>query len=195
MIDLISLSAFVIMWLCRFSMRCKRCTAWTTSNVSVSFKVRRPNVEPSRLNLWRSFNHNPWQWRTTTVFVRCDLLRQLQFRGNHLPRRAKQTFPVRRFPSVTHCLFFLPCTTPFLVIHKTAPVQSIMMTNKNSLSHELTHELAPSAPIERNQTFLSKLRHWLSPSSTSSPQFTRLSIFANPHVVHDLRCKTKKPTE
>ena len=26
--------------------------------------------------------------------------------------------------------------------------------------------------------FLSKLRHWLSPSSTSSPQFTRCSIFA-----------------
>ena len=42
-----SLSAFVIMWLCRSSMRCKRSTAWTTSSVSVSFNVRRQNVESS----------------------------------------------------------------------------------------------------------------------------------------------------
>ena len=47
-------------------------------------------------------------------------------------------------------------------------------------------EPTPSSPILRNQTF--------SPSSTSSPHFTRLSIFANSHLVHDLRCKTKKPT-
>ena len=43
--------------------------------------------------------------------------------------------------------------------------------------------------------FLSNLRHWLSPSSTGSPQFTRLSIFANSHLVHDLSCKAGTPAE
>ena len=56
-----SLSAFVIMWLCRSSMRCERRTAWTPSSVSVSYNVRRQDAEPSGFNLWRSFNHNPWK--------------------------------------------------------------------------------------------------------------------------------------
>ena len=43
--------------------------------------------------------------------------------------------------------------------------------------------------------FLSKLRHWLSPSSTSSSHFARLSVFANSRFVHDLRFKTRKPIE
>ena len=59
----------------------------------------------------------------------------------------------------------------------------------------LANELTPSSPILRNQTFLSILRHWLSSSSTGSSHFTRLSVFANSHLVHDLRCKTRKPTE
>ena len=36
-----SLSAFIVMWLCRSSMRCKRRKTRTTSSVSVSFNVRR----------------------------------------------------------------------------------------------------------------------------------------------------------
>ena len=53
------------------------------------------------------------------------------------------------------------------------------------------------AACKRTDTIFSdftKLRHWLSPSSTSSPHFTRLSVFANSHFVHDLRCKTRKLT-
>ena len=69
---------------------------------------------------------------------------------------------------------------------------SIMMTNEDSLSHAACKELTPSSPILRNQTFLSKLRRWLSPSSNSSPHFTRFSVFAVPYVVHDLRCKNEK---
>ena len=57
-----SLSAFIVTWLCRFSMRCKRCASWAASSVSVSFNVRRQDVEPSGFNLWRSFHHNPWRW-------------------------------------------------------------------------------------------------------------------------------------
>ena len=55
-----SLSAFIVMWLCRSSMRCKRCTSWTTSRLCMRFNVRRQDVES--FNLLRSFNHNPWQW-------------------------------------------------------------------------------------------------------------------------------------
>ena len=86
---------------CRSSMRCKRRTAWTTSSVSVSFNVRRQDVESSELNLRRSFNHNPWQWGSRSFLVSCDFLRQLQFWSHHLPRKSTQTFPVRRFPSIT----------------------------------------------------------------------------------------------
>ena len=50
-----SFSAFVVMWLCRFSMRCKRCTPWAASSVSVSFNVRRQDVESSEFSFWRSF--------------------------------------------------------------------------------------------------------------------------------------------
>ena len=99
-----SFSAFVIMWFCRSSMRCKRRTTRTTSSVFVSFNVSRQNVESSRLNLRRSLNHNPWQWGSRSFFVSCDLLRQLQFRSPHLPRSATQTFAVRRFPSIAQCL-------------------------------------------------------------------------------------------
>ena len=48
-----SLSAFVIMWLCRSCMRCKRRATRTTSSVSMSFNVRRQNVEISWLNFRR----------------------------------------------------------------------------------------------------------------------------------------------
>ena len=56
----------------------------------------------------------------------------------------------------------------------------------------LAKELTPSSPIIAKPNFLSKLRRWLSPPSTGSPQFTGFSVFADPHFVHDLRCKTKR---
>ena len=49
-----SLSASVIMWFCRSSMRRKRSTTRTTSCVFVSLNVSRQNVESSQLNLRRS---------------------------------------------------------------------------------------------------------------------------------------------
>ena len=83
-----SLSAFIVMWLCRFSMRCERCTSWTASHLSMRIKIRRPDVKSSGFSFRCSFNHNPLQWR-------CDFLRQLQLWSHHLPRSATQTFPVR----------------------------------------------------------------------------------------------------
>ena len=189
-----SLSAFVLMWLCRFSMRCKRCASWAASSVSVGFSVRRQNVESSRLNLWRSFNHNPRQWGSRSFLDSCDLLRQLQFWSHHLPRSTTQPFPIRRFPSITKCL-----SSPTLASHNSILGNaqncscSIMKTNQDSLSHAARKCTDTIFSSFTEPNFLSKLRHWLSPSSTSSAQFTRFSIFANPHFVHDLRCQTKKP--
>ena len=99
-----SFSTFVVVWFCRFSVRCKRCASWAASSVSVSFNVRRQDVESSGFNLWRSFNHNPWQWGSRSFFVSCDFLRQLQFWSHHLPRRSTQAVPVRRVPCITRCL-------------------------------------------------------------------------------------------
>ena len=120
------LSAVVIMWLCRSSMRCKCRTAWTTSSVSVSFDVHRRNVESSRLNLWRSFNHNPWQWgpapslSAVTFFVNFNSGATICHGVPHKPSQF-----VDSQESLSVCLVQLvPRTTPFLVIHKIAPVRS-----------------------------------------------------------------------
>ena len=147
-----SLSAFVIMWLCRSSMRCKRRTTWTTSSVSVCCNVRGQIVETSRLNLPRSFNHNPWQW-SPAPSVSCDLLRQLQFWSHHLPRSATRTFPDRRFPCITRCL-----SCPTFASHNSSLGDaqncscSIKMTNEDSFSN-----------FEKPNV-LSKLRHWPPPN-------------------------------
>ena len=72
---------------------------------------------------------------------------------------------------------------------------SIMMTNEDSLRHAACKRTDTVFSNFTKPNFLSKLRHGLSPSSTSSPHFTCLSVFANSHLVHDLHCKTRKPTE
>ena len=124
------------MWLCRFSMRCKRCTSWAASSVFVSCNIRRQDAESSGFNLWRSFNHNSWQWGSRPFLVSCDFLRQLQFLSHHLPLNATQTFPVRRFPSITQCL-----SCPAFASHNSILGNaqncscSIIMTTKDSLSH------------------------------------------------------------
>ena len=131
MIVLILPRLFVIMWLCRYSMRCKCRTAWTTSSVSVSFNVRRQNVQSSGFKLRRSFNHNSWHWGVPL------LLRQLQFRSHHLPRSATQTFPVGRLPSVTQCLSCPTFASHNSILGNAQKCScSIMMTTKDSLSHE-----------------------------------------------------------
>ena len=131
-----SLSAFVIMWLCRCSMRCKRCTPWAASSVSVSFNVRRQDVESSGFNLWRFVNHNPWQWGSApslsavTFFVNFNSGATICHGVPHKPSQ------FCRFPSITQCL-----SCPTFASHNSVLGNaqncscSIMMTNEDSLSH------------------------------------------------------------
>ena len=130
-----SLSAFVIVWLCRSSMRCKHRTSWTTSRVSLSLKVRRQDVESSGFNLWRSFNHNPWQWGSRSFFVSCGF----------------SSTSILEPPFATECHTNLPSSSipkhhqrrscPSFVSHNSILGNaqhcfcSIMMTNEDSLSH------------------------------------------------------------
>ena len=102
-----SFSTFIVVWFRRSSVRCQRCTTQTTSSVTVSLGVCRRHVESSWLNLWSSFNCNPWQWRFSSSSVRCS------FSLSAFISRATicRGVPVQ----------FLPRTTPFLVIHKTGP--------------------------------------------------------------------------
>ena len=91
--------------------------------------------------------------------------------------------------SLSVCLVqLLPRTTPFLVDAQYC-FCSIMMTDEDSSSHATCKRADTVFSNFTKPNFLSKLRHWLSPSSTSSPHFTRSSIFADPHFVHDLRCE------
>ena len=119
-----SFSAFVIMWLCRSYMRCKRCTAWAASSVSVSFNVRRQNVESSAFNLSRPFNNKPWQSAPSlsagTFFVNFHSGATICHGVPHKPAKF-----VDSQASLSVCLVqLLPRTTPFLVMRKTAPVRS-----------------------------------------------------------------------
>ena len=59
------------------SMRCQRCTTWTTSCVTVSLEISRQHVESSWQRLWNSFPNNPWQRRSRSSFVSSDFLCQL----------------------------------------------------------------------------------------------------------------------
>ena len=67
-----SLSTSIVVWFRRSSVRCQRCTTQTTSSVTVSLGVCRRHLECSWLNLWSSFSCNPWQWRFSSFFVRCN---------------------------------------------------------------------------------------------------------------------------
>ena len=182
------------MWFCRSSMRLQ--PQHNPDNLQC---VREPQCLLTRRRIFsaqrrRSFDHNPWPWRSRSFFVSCDLLRQLQFRSHHLPRSAKKRPSqfVDSQASLSVCLVqLLPRTTPFLVMHKTAPVLP-----KIPWVMRLANELTLSSPILRNQTFSLQncaigflhLRLILLSSFV-------FSIFANSHFVHDLRCNTKKPTE
>ena len=137
------------MWLCRFSMRCKRCASWAASSVSMSFSVRRQDVESSGFDLWRSFIHNSQRWRSRSFFVSCAFLRQLQFWSHHLSRSATQTSPVRRFPSISQRLS-CPASSSHNFILGNAQKRScsIMMTNEDSLNH---------ADCKRSHTIFSNL--------------------------------------
>ena len=162
--------------------------------MSVSFNIRRQNVESSALNLQRIFDHNSSQKKSCSFFVSCDFLRQLQFLSHHLPRSATRTFPDRRFTSITQCL-----SCGIFASHNSTLGDaqncscSIMMTSKDPLSHAACNRTDTVFSNVTKPNFLFKLRQWPSPSSTSSSHFTRLSVFANSHSVHELRWKTRKP--
>ena len=162
--------------------------------------VREPQCPQTRRRIWVQllalFQPQSLATGSRSFFVSCDFLRQLQFWSHHLPRSTTQIFPVRRFPSIAQCL-----SRPTLASHNSILGNaqncscSIMMTNEDSLSHAACKRTDTVFSNFTKPNFLSKLRHWLSPSSTSSPLFTRLSVFTNSHFVHDLRCETMKPTE
>ena len=131
-----SFSTFVIMWFDRFSMRCQRCTTWTTSSVTVSFDVSRQLVEyllgsaSGTLCTTLLGNGGPAPSMSAVTF-------SVNFNSAvHLPRSATQAFPVRRFPSLTQCL-----SRPTFAAHNSVLGNaqnyscSIMMTDKDSVSH------------------------------------------------------------
>ena len=176
-------------------MRCQCCTTRTTPCLSVRSNVRRQDPESSGFNIWRSFSHNPWQWGSRSLFVSWDLLCQLQFRSHHLQQRATQAVPVRRVPRITQCLSRPTFASNNSILGKTQNCScSMMMTNEDSLSHAACKCTDTTFSKFAEPNFLSRLRHWLSPNSTRSPYFTRFSVFADPHLVHGLRCK-KRPSQ
>ena len=104
-----ALSASVIMWFCHFPMRCKRCTSWAASNVSVSFNVRRQDGESSGFILCALFQpqslamEGPFlSLSAVTFFVNFNSEATNSHRVPHKPSQ-----------------FNLPRTTPFLVVKKT----------------------------------------------------------------------------
>ena len=130
-----------------------------------------------------------------SFFVSCDFLRQLQFWSRHLPRSAKQTFPVRRFPRITQCLSCPTFASHNSILDNAQNCScSIMMTNKDSLSHAACKRTDTVFSNPTKPNFLSKLRHRLSPSSTSSPHFTRLSVFANCPIMF-MTCAAKRGSQ
>ena len=157
-----SLSAFIVMWLCRFSIRCKRCASWAASSVSVSFNVRRQDVESSGFNLWRSFNHNPWQWgpapsrSTATFFVNFNSEATI---CHGVPHKPSQFVDSQASLSVGLVQLFASHNS-ILGIARNCSC-SIMMTNEDSLSHATCERTDTVFSIFTKPNFLSKLRHWL----------------------------------
>ena len=146
-----SFSTFVVVWFCRSFMRCQRCT----TRVTVSLDVRRQHVESSWLRLRNSVHYNPWQWTSSSSFIRCNFLCQFQLMSYQLPRRATQGIPVRSIPCIVQWL-----SRPTFASHNSTLGDShncscsTMMTTKDSLSHvALQVNWTPHSPILRNETF------------------------------------------
>ena len=118
----------------------------------------------------------PQQWWSRSFSVSRDFLSQPQFWSDHLPRSTTQTSPVRRFPRIAQCL-----SRPTFASHK--PILgnaqncscSIMMTDEDSMGHAACKRTV--TVLTSFSSLLSKVCHW------------------RPHLVRDLRCKTRKPTE
>ena len=98
-----SFSTFIVVWVCRSSVRCQRCTTRTTSSVTVSlnFLVR---CSFANFNSGATICHGVVPHKPS------------QFAASHA--------------SFTYCVVqHLPHTTPFLGIHKTVPVRSWWATH------------------------------------------------------------------
>ena len=101
---------------------------------------------------------------------------------------------VSGFPGVAQCL----CCPTFASHNSTLGNAqncscSIMMTNKDSLSHAACKRADTVFSNFTKPNFLSKLRHWLSPSSTTSPQFTRFPSL--PLLILFVTCAAKRESQ
>ena len=115
----------------------QRRTTRTFSSVSVSFNVRRQNVESSQAE-------PPALFQPQSLTIGVPLLLCLLWPSSTtsilgatichgVPHKPSQF--VDSQASLSVCLVqLLPCTTPFLVVHKNCSC-TIMMTDKDSLSH------------------------------------------------------------
>ena len=188
-----SFSTFVVMCFDGSSMRCQCCTTQTTSCVTVSPDVTRQHVESSWLSLRNSFHRNPSQWRSRSFSVSCDFLCPLQFRSQPFATACHPSRPSSSRPCIAQCL-----SRPTFASHTSVLGNarncfcSIIMIDKDSLSRAACKGTDTVFPNFTEPNFLSKLRHELSPSSSSSSQFLRLCIFTDSHVVLDLCCKNGK---
>ena len=189
-----SFPAFIIVGFSRSSIGCKRSTTKTTSILTVSFNVSRYYVESPRFSFSNSFHNNSSQGDPVPP------LSAVTFFVNHtssaviwhgIPHKSFQFVASHASPNV--CLVQLSShITTLLVIQKHCSCE-IMMTKKDSMSH--TTCTCTLLSNFSNSDSCPKLCHWISPPSSSSHHFARLSIFADVLFVHDLHCDTRKPTK
>ena len=163
-------------------MRCQCCTTRTTSRVTVSLD--------NTWNLLGSNGHPAPSLSNVTFFVAFNSGANI---CHDVPHKPSQTAECDASLSV--CLVQLFASHHFVLGNAQNCSCSIMMTNKDSLSHKACKRTDTILSNITESNFLSHLRHWLSPSSSSSSEFTCFSLVTNSHVVHDLCCKLGKPAE
>ena len=130
---------------------------------------------------------------SSSFFVRCNFLFQFQFRSRRLPRRATQAAPVRSISCIVQWLSRPTSASHNAVLGNTQNCSfSIMMTDKDSLSHAARKWTDNIFSKITEPNFHSKLCHWFSPSSSSSSQFADFSICTDSPQIHDLSCKTRE---
>ena len=126
-----SFSEFILTWFCRFFIEKKQRVSRTTSRVSVSFNIHRPDVEFSSLNFQRFLDQRSW------LIFNC----QFWFRGH-------------RFPSVTKiCRFQLvPRTIQLLEMYEILLLRSWWQTTA-SWSVRFADDASSGSPICGIDTF------------------------------------------
>ena len=169
---------------------------WAASTLSVCFNIRRQHVKSSEFSFWCSFNHNPWQWdgpapsvSAVTFFANFNSGATI---CHGVPLKPSQFVD----SSVTVCLRPTFASRNSILGHAQKSACSIMITNEDSLSH---------AACKRNDTAFpnftkTKLCLQIAPLAFSIfDKFVLISlVFPSLPILilcHDLRCKTRKPTE